>query len=247
MPNSELQKAFDQFSLNAKEARLYLAALELGPSAARMIAKKAGVQRTHFYDLSDRLIQLGFLKQSKRGKRRLFAAAEPDTLLEYQERRLRELKKTLPQLRSLFNTGGQRPAVSYYEGREGIDQINNDTLRYHGEMVGFTTPRFLTADQQRLSREYIRKRVALGNRVRILGELCPEILELKKRDKTEFRETRILPRELYSSEVEVAIYGNKVYVADYREEFGLIIEGSEIANTLKRIFEIVWESGKVIS
>jgi hypothetical protein len=113
--------------------------------------------------------------------------------------------------------------------------------------VGFTTPRFVTTDQQRLGREYIRRRVALGNRVRVVGELCPEILELQKRDKAELRETRVLPRELYSSEVEIAIYGNKMYVADYKEEFGFIIEGSDIAQAMKRIFEIVWESGKVIS
>lgn len=242
----EINEVLEQFNLDQKEAALYLASLELGLTSASNIAKKAGIQRTYFYDLSEKLIKLGLMKQVRKGRKRLFSATEPEKLVEMQEQRLQQLKSVLPELKSLYNTSGQKPRVFYYEGRDGIDEINADTLRYKGEILGFTTPRFVNKDQQRISRQYIQERIRVGNRVRVIGELAPEILELQQRDKRELRQTRILPRELYSSEVEIGIYGNKVFVIDYKEEFGFIIEGSDIAKVLKMIFEIVWGSGRVI-
>lgn len=241
-----IKKILSHFNLDQKEASLYLASLELGIASARDIAKKAGIQRTYFYDLSDRLINLGLLQQVKRGNKRLFVATDPDRLLDLQKERLKELRDALPQLKAIYNTAGNKPKVLYYEGRDGIDQINNDSLRYRGELVGFTTPRFVTTDEQKLHRDFINKRVSLGKKARIIGQLSPEVRDLKKRDRDELRETRILPEHVFGSEVEIGIYSNRVFVANYKEEFGFIIEDSDFANTMKKIFEIVWNSGRVI-
>jgi len=241
-----LKQILSHFNLDQKEASLYLASLELGIASARDIAKKAGIQRTYFYDLSDRLIKLGLLQQVKRTNKRLFIATDPDQLLELQKERLEELHQALPQLKAIYNTAGNKPKVFYYEGRDGIDQINYDSLRFKGELVGFTTPRFMTADEQKLHRDFINRRVSLGKKARIIGQLSPEVQDLKKRDKDELRETRMLPEQIFSSNVEIGIYSNRVFVANYKEEFGFIIEDSDFAKTMKYIFEIVWNSGKVI-
>jgi len=235
------------FNLDEKESAIYLAALEMGIATAREIAKKAGIQRTYFYDLSEKLLKLGLLQQVSKGKKRYFQAAEPEKLLEMQEERLKELRNALPGLKALQNTKGQKPKVYFFEGRAGIDQVNEDTLRYKGEILGFTTPRFVSADEEKLSREYIRKRKSLGIKVRVIGEVSPEILSIQKRDKEDLRETRMLPGDLFSSEVEIGMFGNKVYFANYKDQFGLIVEDSEISKTLKKIFELIWNSGRVIT
>jgi len=237
MDTSEIARGLH---IGQKEMRVYLATVELGSSTAAKIAKKAGIQRTNFYDIADRLIEKGLLQQITKGKRRLFSAVEPDMLIEEEERRLTKLKKTMPELMALYNTAGQKPRIFYYEGKTGIDQINEDTLRYKGEMVAFTTPRFVSASHRQLGRQYIQKRIAIGNRVRVIGEDSPEVRELKVCDSEELRETRIVSRDTFHSEVEIGIYGNKVFVVDYKEEFGFIIEGSEIAKAMKMIFELVW-------
>ncbi len=241
----DIKKVLKQFNLETKEANVYLASLELGASTAQNIAKKAGVTRTYFYDLAEKLLKIGLLKQMKKGNKKLFFATEPEQLLEMKEKQLEDLKEAIPQLKAIYNTLGQKPKVFYYEGRDGIDKINDDTLRYKGEIVAFTTPRFAIVDQQKLSKEYIKRRVALGNRARVIGEYSKEMLGLKKRDPVSLRETKLLPRDVYNSEVEIGIYGNRVSIIDYKEEFGFIIEGNEIAKVLKMIFEIVWNSGKM--
>jgi len=241
-----IQEVLSQFNLDEKESVIYLAALELGQATAREIAKKAGIQRTYFYDLSEKLLKLGLLQQISKGKKRYFQAAEPEKLLEIQEERLREVQSALPELKALQNTQGQKPKVYFFEGRAGIDQINEDTLKYKGDMIAFTTPRFVSIAEEKLSREYIAKRKALGNKVRVIGEVSPEMAKIKSRDKEELRETKMLPKDLFSSEVEIGMYGNKVFFANYKDQFGLIIEDSEISRTLKNIFEIIWRGGFVI-
>jgi len=242
----DLAKILEEFGLNKKEAAIYLAALEMGEASALNITKKAGIQRTYFYDLSGRLIALGLLRQIKKGKKRFFTALEPDKLLDLEEKKLKNLKGALPQLKSLFNTKGQKSKIFYYEGIEGMRYIINDSLSFGGEVLFFETPHIVALDQQKLLKEYIKKRIALGIKVRVIGEMSPEILNLKARDKNEMRETRILPKNIFSSDVEIGIYGNRIYIIDFKNEFGFIVEDNNIAHVLKKLFEIIWNSGKII-
>lgn len=232
--------------LENRESAVYLANLEIGVASAREIANKANLQRTYFYDISEKLIKRGIIRQIKKGKKKLFVAVEPDRLIEIQEKQLEIAKSLLPQLKAIRNTFGEKPRVYFFEGKDGINQINNDTLQYKDEIVGFTTPRFLTADDEKLSKEYISKRVARGLKARVVGEISNEMIKIKKRDKEELRETRMLPKNLFNSQVEVGMYGNRCYFTNYKDEFGLIIEDSEISKTLKSVFEIIWSSGKIV-
>jgi len=234
-----------QLNLNEKESAIYLALLELGTAGATTIATKAGVQRTYFYDLSEKLIQMGFIKQTRKGNKRLFYAIDPEKIVEIEEARLKELKKMVPELRAIYNTKGQKPRIFYYEGKQGILNILNDTNKYKGETLVFSTPEFLKRDQKSFSNEYIKSRVAFGNSARVIGEISDDFLTVKSRDKEELRETRLLPSDIYHSNVQIGIYANKVYVLDYKNEFGFIIESSEVSNTMKVIFELIWGSGRI--
>ena len=236
----EIKDVLAQFSLTEKESSIYLAALELGTTTAAAIAKKAGIQRTHFYDISESLITAGFLQRVSKENRRLYSAADPETLIEIEEKKIEKLKKTLPEFKALYNTYGKKPKITYYEGRSGIEQINDDTLRYKGESVAFTTPRFVSFPSRSTGKAYIEKRVAMGNHVRVIGEDAPEIRELQGKDEEELRETRILSKDIFRSEIEIGMYGSKVFIIDYKEQFGFIIEDTEIARVMKMIFEIVW-------
>ena len=236
----DIRNVLEQFNLTRKESSVYLAALELGTTSAAAIAKKAGIQRTHFYDISESLIAAGFLQRVSKNSKRLYSAADPETIIEIEEKKIEKLKQTLPEFKALYNTSGEKPRVTYFEGRSGIEQINEDTLRYKGEAVAFTTPRFVSFPSRSTGKPYIEKRIAMGNRVRVIGEDAPEIRELREKDNKELRETRILSKDVFRSEIEIGIYGSKVFVIDYKEQFGFIIEDTEIARVMKMIFEIVW-------
>ena len=242
----DIRDILKNFNIERKEAEVYIASLELGTASAAQIADKAGVFRTYFYEIADKLISEGLLKQIKKGKKHYFTATSPQELIKLQEYKLEELRNALPQLEAIHNIKDEKPKVYYFEGRKGIDEINNDTLRYKGELLGFTTPKFLTADKNKLGNDYIARRVATGKKARVIGEMCQEILDRKKNDKKELREIKLLPANLFHSEIELGIYANKVYIANYAAEFGMIIEDKNTADAMKQIFELVWNSGRII-
>ena len=243
----ELTKILEALSLTEKEAHLYLTALELGMAPAKEIALKANIQRTNFYDIAERLLKMGVLKQVRKGTKRLFQAVDPEELIELQEKRLKELKDALPRFKALCNTRGQKPKVYYFEGAGGVKQVYDAMLLHRGEITLFTTPSFVSAEQLKLLKEHVPQRITRGNFLRMIGEISPENIMLQKRDTSELRETRLLPKDIFASNIEVGMFGSTVYIVDYKELFGLIIESTEIARTLRMIFEIVWGSGKIVT
>lgn len=236
-----------EFGLKDDAARVYLSSLELGPSGATAIAQKAKVQRTNFYHLARVLISRGLLRQTRKGNAALFVAEPPEKLVEIEKNRLARLEEKLPELQAITNSSEKKPKVFYFDGAEGIRQVNNDTLKHKGEIVGFTSPRYLSLEKGGVHRDYVADRLTIKNKVRVIGEVSSEVVALKERDSEEMRETRMLPKELFTSEVEIAIYGDRVAIVDYKEVFGLIIEGKEMAKTLKMMFELIWQSGRIVS
>ena len=108
----DIKDVLAQFNLSEKEASVYLAALELGTTSAAAIAKKAGIQRTHFYDISESLINAGFLQRVSKENKQAYAAADPETLIEIEEKKIEKLRQTLPECKALDNTAGKKPRIT---------------------------------------------------------------------------------------------------------------------------------------
>jgi sugar-specific transcriptional regulator TrmB len=123
--------------LKDKEACVYLSSLELGPSPAQNIAKKAGVVRATTYVILEELMQMGLVTKYKEGKKTMFSAEAPSQLLrllekeeEVIEQRQKELKDILPELQMLAKALGDKPSVRYFEGKEGLAAIRRDMVMY---------------------------------------------------------------------------------------------------------------------
>src|SRR3989338_386223 len=111
---NELKK----IGLSDKEAKVYLAGLELGKASVQDIAKKAGVNRTTVYVMVGSLENRGLMKTMKVGKRTFFVSENPDTFLdvlkkskkEIEEKEM-EIKEILPELKSLYNVAPGKPKI----------------------------------------------------------------------------------------------------------------------------------------
>src|SRR3989338_6843245 len=87
--------------LNAAQARVYFAALELGQANMQELARKSGVKRTSIYNFIDELREKGLITEVKKRKRRLYSAVHPEHLVELEKMRLGELERLLPQLSAI--------------------------------------------------------------------------------------------------------------------------------------------------
>lgn len=113
-----------KLGLKEKEAKIYLAGLELGPSSVLSISKKAGVTRPTTYELIKNLAQKGLYEESKEGKKRYFTAQSPEKILgilRLQKRELEEKEREFIRIISTLEASsakdGQDPKV--YRGDEG--------------------------------------------------------------------------------------------------------------------------------
>ena len=58
------------------------------------------------------------------------------------------------------------------------------------------------------------------------------------------REIAFVPADKYYFSPEINIYDNKVMIASWKEKLGIIIESAEIADAMKKIFELSWQEAK---
>ncbi|MCL5009224.1 MAG: hypothetical protein M1400_02685 [Patescibacteria group bacterium] len=118
----ELSEVLTKIGLNEKEAKVYLALLELGPATAYRIAPKAGIKRSIAYVVLESLQARGLVSVVPQGERKLFVAGDPGKLLGELEQRKELYKRFLPNLEALYadSSRKEKPQVQFFEGREAV-------------------------------------------------------------------------------------------------------------------------------
>lgn len=239
----EIKNLLQQFGLQGKKADVYLAALELGSSSVIEIAKKAGIKRTTCYDILLDLKNEGLISETSKGKKRLFVGEDPEKIQRNLKNKERLFSEILPQLQSIHNIRGSKPKIRFYEGKEGLKEVYEDTLKYKGELLGFASYDVIGVLGMEWSMEYLRKRIKAGVYARgIIPGTEPMMKDFISKDQEQRRMTKVIDPKKYPFSIEINIYGhNKVALMSAKEEIGLIIEGAEIHNTLKLIFQLIWD------
>lgn len=231
--------------LTDKEARVYLAVLELGEGNIARISQKSGVRRTTVYDIVNSLKERKLLNELIKGKKTLYSAEDPRKLDDMYDERKATLKRILPELLSVMNAIEKKPRIRYFEGAEGIKEVYKDTLKYPDqELVAWVSHEAMTDfDINWLEKYYIPKRLEKKIWVRVIAPRVQELENYKERDEKSLRQTRLVDPKEFPAEVEINLYGGRnVGVMAFGEQMGLVIESQKIYKTLKSIFELNWKS-----
>jgi HTH-type transcriptional regulator, sugar sensing transcriptional regulator len=242
-----LIKDLESLGLNTKEAKVYLAALELGEANMQRISGKSGVKRTTTYDVIESLKLKGFLKSIVKRKKSLYIAEDPRNLQATLEQRLNDQKqafrKMLPELLSITNLIDRKPKITFYEGVNGIKEIYNDTLKYPDrELLAWVTHEAMSFfDEAFLNDHYLPQRINKKIWVRAIGPNDSAMSGYKSQDDIQLRKTKLVDATAFPLQVEINIYGDsKIGIMSFNEKIGLIIESKKIYTTLKSIFEMSW-------
>jgi len=234
-----------QIGIEEKQAKIYLACLELGATSVKEMAKKAGVKRTTIYDIIDEMVDSGLIKTTTKGKKKKFIASEPDELRAILRKREAIFEQIMPQLGLINNSGSIKPKVWFYEGVEGLKKVYDDTLE-HGDLIMYqwASNDIFDAIETDWLFDYVRRRVKSKIQALCIATNSPEIRDFQMKDKKQLRKIRIVPKEQFPFKIELDIYGDRVAMISGREKFGVIIESKSIASTLKMIFKLCWENVK---
>jgi len=228
--------------LTDNEARVYLAALELGETSVYRLAKKSLVKRTTTYLAVESLKEKGLMRSYNRNNVAICFAENPKKLTEILEEKKKALDRVMPELLAFTNLIDKKPKIQFYEGVEAYREVFKDVLKYPGsEMLGTLNEKFLDYDNYFMS-YFIPQRKEKKIWARILLPNNPKLRDVVQDEKEHFFQSRIVQSEKFKIEIEMVIYGgNKIGMVSYDEEIAIIIESQMIHNTQKSFFETMWD------
>jgi HTH-type transcriptional regulator, sugar sensing transcriptional regulator len=236
--------------LSANESKVFLVLLELGRGTVTQITRKAGLNRTTGYDILDNLVTKGLASISGKEPKQEYIAESPDKIIFLLEKeiddkkeKLGELKRILPEMKSLHNVAG-RPKVRFYEGVQGLKDVYEDTLTSSEPIRAYASVDDMHTGLPNYFPEYYQRRAGKGIDIRAIIPDTPIGRERKRLDSKEKRETALVPKDKFDFTPEINIYDNKVMIASWREKLGIIIESAEIADAMKKIYELAWAEAK---
>lgn len=249
-----IEETLSKFGLSTKEAKVYVALLQLGSSPVSEIAKKASIKRSTTYILLEALAQRGLVGITDRSSVRLYNPAPPERLVHYLEetsRKYSELigiaKSILPELKSIYSGVGPKPKVQFFEGSEGLETAYEDTLSSSETIRAYASIENMHKALPHYFPEYYRRRAAKNISIRAIFPNTVEARDRIKYNTLERREAYLVPKEKYAFSPEINIYDNKIVFMSLIERFALVIESKELADALKKAFELSWETAKRLS
>ena len=236
--------------LSENETKVFLVLLELGRGTVTQITRKAGLNRTTGYDILDNLSTKGLVSISGKEPKQEYLAESPDKIVSLLEKeinekseQLKKIKSVLPEMKSLHNVAG-RPRVRFYEGIQGLKDVYEDTLTSHEEIRAYANVNEMHKALPNYFPEYYKRRTQKDIFIRAIFPANEAGLHRSKEDKNENRESAIVPEDKYYFSPEINIYDNKVMIASWREQLGIIIESEEISDAMKKAFELAWAEAK---
>lgn len=231
--------------LDATQARVYVAVLELGEATVQQIAQKTKIKRTSLYFILDRLAQNGLVHQSRTEKKSYFVAEDPQTLQRQRQERFEEFQRHVEILRALQKKNTHRSRVLYFNSFDGFKQIWK-TIFESGvkEYLIITDPRemlrFVRKDY--ITNRIIKEKLRLGIRSRQLIMPSQYANEITHKDKHENRQSRVLPYNFPIPFTTIIFDDRVALISPFEEDLIIIIESLAFAKTQASLFEAMWQS-----
>jgi HTH-type transcriptional regulator, sugar sensing transcriptional regulator len=246
----EIKEILVKSGFSENESAVFLSLLQLGKGTVSQITRKAGLNRTTGYDILDSLVAKGLASVSGKEPKQEYLAESPDHLLIILEnnareagKRISEIKKIIPELKSIHNVAG-RPKVRFYEGTQGLIDVYEDTLTSSESIRAYATIDDMHKALPNYFPEYYKRRAQKGINIRGIVPKTATAIERSQHNEEEKREITFVSTDKYYFSPEIDIYDNKVMIASWREKLGIIIESAEIADAMKKIYELAWIGAK---
>jgi sugar-specific transcriptional regulator TrmB len=249
---TELIKSLENIGLSPKKANIYLALLELGEANVLDISKKTRIKRTTIYNLLPEMINDGLIKATIKSKKRIYFIEDPRQLKSELEGKLRTIEKTLPELRAIQNILPYKPKITFYEGAGGMRELYQDTLNTLSPgdtILSFTgLSDFYKLVPKEFSEWYINERKNKKIKIKVISPISEVSTEWKDSGIRELREIKLVENPDFKFNADTEIYGNKIALISYKENFiGVVIESKEINLMQRMAFELMWSSIPVTS
>lgn len=261
--NPEILQKLEKSGFTIREAKVYLATLELGGAFPSKIAEYAGINRSTTYAILQNLAARGLVNEIQKKNKLFYQIEKPEKLLNYAqtqislaEVRLENARTIIPDIEGLYGALTDQPKVRYFEGTDGMMDIYRDMIGVEKkyEMLAWSNAKQL---EQVFPAKFFEefRRTKERNGITTRG-IIPDTLADRAYNEKFFTgyQKKIVPRfryvaaEQFPFKGEITIYGeNRVAIVNLNKEYltGIIIEDRTIHDMMRLAFELSWESRNV--
>ncbi len=242
--NLQLVEVLEKVGLNSKEAKVYLALVQVGQAQVSKIAEISKINRITTYDILEKLKKRGIVSSFVKNKIRYFNAIKPEVFVSDFEKRAYDLKNALPKFKEIM---GEDTSVNirHIEGIDGVKAIYLEALNSkndNAEILSIFNYENLYSFWPEFEKEFLKKKQKkqIFSRNIVVDERDPS--ELLVDDGRFYQETRVVPKGFRFSFSNVLIFNNKLAIISFTDDVsGVVFEAPSIVQSFFKIFEMIWQ------
>lgn len=237
-----LEKTLQNYGLNEKQAKIYLACLELGTAPVSKISQKSGILRSTSYEILKSLQEMGLISTFLKKKVKYFTAENPQKAIDIAKQKAKLLETAIPQLRALYGNAKTRPTVRFYQGEKQMKMIMEEVLKEAKELLSFGSASDLLSIMGDYWPKFVERRAKKKIPAKVILWESETAYERKKTGPAVLREVRIVPAK-YKNHGLMFTWANKVAMFSFQKDLtALVIESEELANVQKTMFYYMWNT-----
>ncbi len=252
-----LIKLLEKINCSEHEAKTFIALLEENNGVSVLqLSKKLNLPRPTIYGHIDSLIEKGLVKKGLGEFGSVFFAEDQEKIESIYIEKINEIKKAKKEfsetLKSHAYKTSYQPKFIHYSTQEAAKSILRDVLRSREKESYWFWPlrEMLKIIPEETLNSFNKERIKRDMQINVLWPPKRKVDTEKHpllgpwNEKKSLRKVKILPEKIDQT-LGYAIYGNKVaFISSKKENYGMIIDSRELAQTLKAQFDYFWKISK---
>lgn len=209
--------------------------LKNGDKTILELSKGAGINRSHCYEVLDKLLKRGVITQTSINGRRYWKALSKDKILTHIDSIRNDVEDELSRIEKSWSGKGETE-ISVYEGKKGIRSLCYAIIESGARVIGFGAEGRI---QDVFPYEYKRMLKEIEER-----DTHYELITLKDTIPVTKHNTRLKSfRKQFPSCVEINVYGDKTVLFFWKENpHAIEITDPDVANSFRNIHSMLWKS-----
>ena len=237
----KFENILQNYGLSRKEAKVYIACLELGSASVQKIARKSGLARSTVYEVLDDLNNQNFVNSFRRKHVKYYSPEDPAQVIKLAQVKVDAMRDVLPQLNAMYGQAKDRPTVRFYQGKDGMKIILEEILDEADELLSFSSAEDLFRELGDYFDKFVESRVKKKIPARVILNESKKAQERKRLGPQHLRQVKILP-DTHLHQGQIFIWKNKIAMFSFTNDFtAIVIESKELYKVQKAMFEQLWE------
>jgi len=237
-----LEKVLKSYGLTEKQAKIYLACLELGSSSVQKISQKSNIARSTSYEVLESLKELNLVSIFRKKKIKYYSAEEPQKIINLTKEKINSLEQALPQFRAIYGQSKKQPTVRFYQGKSGMMLILSEILQEAKEILAIGSSDDVLDVFDREWPNFVQRRVKNKIPIKVILRESVKARERQSLAPQSLREVRIIPAK-YDYHGVIFVWKDKIAMFSLKKELiALVIESKELANIQNAMLRVIWDS-----